>query len=165
MGEVNTTVTDFDWFKWLNYSHRRNQYLAPKTMAISTTLTLVQCSTNKVNKLIKKGQCTRTITLFKVFKELLPFVTFQLLFFWPEHKLKNNGWNAIQFHQMIKHIERKCSAEEPYRHLDRLQSYCPLFLFLVRRITWKILVKIQYNFIKCSSTLKGSTVHKNHNFI
>jgi hypothetical protein len=66
---------------------------------------------------------------------------------------------------MVKHIERKCSVQEPYLHLDKLQSYCPLLLFLVQSITLKLLVGIQYNFIHLSSTLRGSAVHKNHNSI
>jgi hypothetical protein len=35
--------------------------------------------------------------------------------------------------------------------------------FLVRSITWRLMVGIQYNFIQWSSTLRGSAVHINHN--
>jgi hypothetical protein len=66
---------------------------------------------------------------------------------------------------MVKHIERKCNVQEPLLLLDLLQSYCPLLLFLVQSMTWKILVGIQNNFIQWSSTIGGSAVHKNHNSI
>jgi hypothetical protein len=38
-------------------------------------------------------------------------------------------------------------------------------IFLVRSITWRLMVGIQFNFIQWSSTLRGSSVHKNHNSI
>jgi hypothetical protein len=38
-------------------------------------------------------------------------------------------------------------------------------IFLVRSITWRLMVRIQYNFIQWSSTLRGSEVHKNNNTI
>jgi hypothetical protein len=31
----------------------------------------------------------------------------------PKHYLKTNVGNSIQLHTMIKHIERKCSVQEP----------------------------------------------------
>jgi hypothetical protein len=94
--------------------------------------------------------------------ELLPFVTFPC----PEHNLKTAGWNSIQLHTVVKDIKRKCSTQEYTSwHLDLLQSYCPLLLFPVRSITWKLLVGIQYNFIQLSRILKGSAVHKSNNSI
>jgi hypothetical protein len=39
------------------------------------------------------------------------------------------------------------------------------YIFLVRSITWRLMVRIQYNFIQLSSTLIGSAVHKDHKSI
>jgi hypothetical protein len=106
-------------------------------------------------------QCTRTITPSWLITELLPFVTFPC----PEHYLKTSSWNSIQLHTIVKHIKRNWSAQEQLHHFDKLQSYCPLILFLVWSITCKVLVWIQNNFIQWSSTIRGSSVHKNHNSI
>jgi hypothetical protein len=71
--------------------------------------------TTSYNGQTQKGevQRTRTITLSKVITELLPFVTFQLLSF-----VRTISWRLMvgiqyNFIEMVKHIERKCSAQEP----------------------------------------------------
>jgi hypothetical protein len=51
----------------------------------------------------------KTITPSWLITELLPFVTFSC----PEHNLKTTGWNSIQLHTVVKHIKKKCSAQEP----------------------------------------------------
>jgi hypothetical protein len=38
-------------------------------------------------------------------------------------------------------------------------------IFRVRSITWRIMVRIKYNYIQWSSTLRGRAVHKNHNSV
>jgi hypothetical protein len=39
---------------------------------------------------------------------------FSIVFFsCPEHNLKTTSWNSIQFHTMVKYIERKRSAQKP----------------------------------------------------
>jgi hypothetical protein len=116
-------------------------------------------------------QCTRTITLSKVITELLPFVTFLLLFF-----VRSITWkllvgiqnNFIQWSSTIRgssvHKNRN-SILTNYTPSWLLQSYCPLLFLLVRSITWKLMVGIQYNFIQSSSTLRGSAVHMFNNTI
>jgi hypothetical protein len=46
-------------------------------------------------------QCTSAITLNY---ELLPFVTFPLLFSCPEHNLINHGWNLMKLYTMARAV-------------------------------------------------------------
>ena len=83
-------------------------------------------------------QYTGTITLIKLINELLPFDTFSCL----EHNMKTSGWNLVKLHTFVKNNERKWSIQEPYLLLNLLVSYCPLILFLVWSIPWRLLDRI-----------------------
>ena len=88
-----------------------------------------QLQTSQVDRSHKEGvQYTRTITLYSVFLELLPFVHF----FWnfcPEHISKSMKARNWKFHTHVELIEEACSAQDPLLCLQYFWSYSPLYIF------------------------------------
>jgi hypothetical protein len=66
----------------------------------------------------------------------------------------NSCWREIIILHILPQI-REIRFSRKISVLQYLQSYCPLLLFLVRGITWKLLVEIKNNFIQLSNTIRG----------
>ena len=109
-------------------------------------------------------QCTRTITLFELIIELLPFLTILIYialscsltqFSCPENNFKTKGWNLIKLHIMIQHSKRKCIVQEPELFFHLISE---LLHFVIFSCLENNLKTIRWNLIKIHTMVKLNAV-------